>query len=177
MTTSLFSGDVTTTTACVSIGHLIHNHKEGSVFFDETYQRKYVWGTKEQQQLLKTIFKNLPIDAISVVINDPSSHKYIEVIDGLQRCTTLIKFTNDEFPYITETGAEVYHSQMSDEDKREFRSIRLPMVELSSNKGSVPITLEQKVAYFYRKNFYGVPQSSSHKAKIENMISQLGVEV
>lgn len=169
MRNSLFRQDVKTVTENSTIGSLLYHYAEGSVYFDESYQRQYVWTTVEQQQLLNTIFSNLPLDSLSVVIDEDSDDKYMEIVDGRQRTTTIIKYKNNEFPYIDKHGNEIFYRDLSSLDEKEFRSIKLPLVALYSTTGG-KITKKEKLEFFYRKNFFGVPQSSEHKAKIEQLI-------
>ena len=118
---------------------------------------------------MHSIFNELPLDSISVVLNPQSEDKYFEIIDGRQRTTTIIKYTENEFPYIDEDGNEVYFRDLSDTDRASFRMVKLPVIELSSKSGE-PLKYEQKVAYFYRKNFAGQPQSAEHKSHIEKIL-------
>ncbi|MEH0790857.1 DUF262 domain-containing protein [Vibrio parahaemolyticus] len=168
-TVSLFKSDVQTTVSNSVLSSVIHEYREGSMYFDERYQRKYCWTSEDQQALMHSIFNELPLDSISVALNPESHEKYFEVIDGRQRVTTIIKYTENEFPYIDEDGNEVYFRDLSDPDRAAFRMVKLPVIELSTKNGK-PLSYEQKVAYFYRKNFAGQPQSAEHKAHIEKIL-------
>jgi len=54
------------------------------------YQRKFVWETPKQNRFIESIFLNVPIPPIFLFKKD----KELELIDGLQRLTTIQKFVN-----------------------------------------------------------------------------------
>ncbi len=57
------------------------------------YQRKFVWKKQLQEDLLLSVFAGLPIG--TVIIYDDGNKK--QIVDGLQRISTLQKFYNNEF--------------------------------------------------------------------------------
>lgn len=168
-TVSLFKSDVQTTVNNGVLSSVLHEYREGSLYFDNSYQRNYCWTTSDKQKLMHSVFNDLPLDSISVAINPESHKKYFEIIDGRQRVTTIIKYTENEFPYIDEDGNEIYFRDLSIEDRAAFRQVKLPVIQLSTKNGE-KLKYEQKVAYFYRKNFSGQPQSEEHKAHIEKIL-------
>ncbi len=156
---------------------------EGEIFFNPLYQRDYIWSDAEAQLLLRQVFKNRPIGTLAIVLNDNSGNdnhpmdyfdhgRYCEVVDGRQRLTTLLKFYNNEFPYVSESGQEVYFKDMRIVDQREFKKTKLPYYELSTNN-SQPVSDIQKIEYFYSVNFAGVPQSDEHKQSIKTLMDKL----
>ena len=169
---SIFTRLVDTTVALSNINTIIYHHREDEIYFDETYQRDYVWSTIEQQQLLQAIFTQSPIDSIAVVINERESTKYFEIVDGRQRITTILKFVDNEIPFIV-NDKEIFFKDLSAIDKKMFGSTRLPSVNLVSFEKNGVVSYKDKINYFYKKNFSGVPQSTDHKNKIEKMIHDL----
>lgn len=152
------------------VGTMLHLKKEGAFWFNEEYQRPYVWGEKEQQQFLNSLFNEKPIGSLSVV---EESHKedreYIEVVDGRQRLTTLMMFFDSEISY---NG--YYWKDLDIIEKRYIRNIKFPMLYLSM-KGSTKddmVPMKVKLEYFHGVNFSGVPQSEEHRIEIEKMLEK-----
>ncbi|MDH8678719.1 DUF262 domain-containing protein [Fusibacter bizertensis] len=61
------------------------------------FQRSLVWSTEKKNSLINTIKRGLPIGAILLT---KSKNKY-QIIDGLQRITTLKDFKMNPFKYLT----------------------------------------------------------------------------
>jgi hypothetical protein len=57
------------------------------------YQRHFVWDETRQSQLIESIFLGIPVPSLFMATNKDSSW---EVIDGLQRLTTIVNFVGDE---------------------------------------------------------------------------------
>ena len=64
----------------------------GLLKFNKKYQRNLVWKSKMEQELIETIFLNMPIG--SAIIWDTFVKK--EVVDGMQRISTIVAFINGE---------------------------------------------------------------------------------
>lgn len=58
------------------------------------YQRDLVWSAKQKRNLLLSIFRGIPINAIHLVEQNNSKRKY--VLDGKQRISTIKQFVNNE---------------------------------------------------------------------------------
>ncbi|MCK6609291.1 MAG: DUF262 domain-containing protein [Flavobacterium sp.] len=56
------------------------------------YQRHFVWDEQRQSQLIESIFLGIPVPSLFMATNKDSSW---EVIDGLQRLTTIVNFIGD----------------------------------------------------------------------------------
>ncbi|MCC8256659.1 MULTISPECIES: DUF262 domain-containing protein [Vibrio harveyi group] len=66
---------------------------EGMIEIAPDYQRHFVWDEKRQSALIESIFLGIPVPSMFMATNRDSSW---EVIDGLQRLTTLINFIGDK---------------------------------------------------------------------------------
>lgn len=66
---------------------------EGMIEIAPDYQRHFVWDEKRQSTLIESIFLGIPVPSMFMATNKDSSW---EVIDGLQRLTTLINFLGSE---------------------------------------------------------------------------------
>jgi uncharacterized protein with ParB-like and HNH nuclease domain len=57
------------------------------------YQRHFVWDETRQSQLIESIFLGIPVPSLFMATNKDSSW---EVIDGVQRLTTIVNFIGDD---------------------------------------------------------------------------------
>ncbi len=63
------------------------------------YQRGIVWDKEKKGALISTIKKGFPFGSILIYVDDNSK---IQLIDGLQRCTTIFEFVNNPSSFFDE---------------------------------------------------------------------------
>lgn len=68
------------------------------------YQRGYVWSEKQKEQFVDTLKRGLPFGTI-LLYRDEKENKH-QIIDGLQRCTTIFNFINQPAPFFNEDDIE-----------------------------------------------------------------------
>lgn len=146
-------------------------NNEGELYYNPLYQREYVWSSEDAQNLLHRVFNRWGIGQLAIVINKHEPSKYCEMVDGRQRLTTLFDYTENKFPFI-DGDKEIFFRDLDQYDQREFLKTRFSIQELC-NTDETPVTDKQRVQYFYSVNFSGVPQSSEHKKKIEELLNTL----
>jgi len=66
---------------------------ERQIELQPEYQRHFVWDSTRQSQLIESIFLGIPIPNLFMATNTDSTW---EVIDGLQRLTTIVNFIGDQ---------------------------------------------------------------------------------
>lgn len=154
--------------------HCVESHicwlEQGAYYFEASYQRPYVWKSKQQQQFLKTLVSGFPLGSVAVAKHDDWSRKngpWLEVVDGKQRLTTLDLFIKDEIPFILPSNEKLFWSEMARGEQLAFGRPFLPTITLE--KATEDVILE----YFIAVNFSGVPQSNAHKQKILKMREEL----
>jgi len=76
-------------------------YNRGRIIVDPEWQRKYVWDKRRASKLMESFLIDLPVPVIYLSINDESNY---EVIDGLQRLTSVFNFFENKFPL---TGLEI----------------------------------------------------------------------
>jgi len=81
----------------ITIKQLIDMIAEKNINVSPDYQRKFVWDDVRQSQLIESIFLGIPIPNIFMATNADSSW---EVIDGLQRITTTLRFASNNHAII-----------------------------------------------------------------------------
>ena len=75
--------------------------KSGRLIIDPEWQRQYVWDKRRASKLIESILIDVPIPVIYLAKNVEGRY---EVIDGLQRLTSVFRFFDNEFPL---TGLEI----------------------------------------------------------------------
>lgn len=65
----------------------------GQIKVSPAYQRKFRWDTKRSSQLIESILLGIPIPSLFMATNSDSTW---EVVDGVQRLSTIVKFAGDE---------------------------------------------------------------------------------
>lgn len=162
----LFSRRLLTTTHNVTVGNYLFWSQEGDLDLNAPYQRAYVWEEKEQQDFLYSVFNNLPIGTIAIVDKETfvEGEPNYEVVDGKQRLTTILMFLNNKIPYKTAEGS-FYFKDLDPATTRQLRHRSMPYQCLYHG-----MTDKDKLEYFYRVNFTGVPQSEEHRDKIIGLL-------
>lgn len=75
----------------ITVKQLIDMVAENQINISPDYQRRFVWDLARQSQLIESVFLGIPIPSLFMATNEDASW---EVIDGLQRLTTMINFVD-----------------------------------------------------------------------------------
>lgn len=81
--------EIKTDSYSMSIGEVANLYKEGDIEIFPEYQRYFRWNIKQKSDLIESIILGIPIPPIFVA--QESSGKW-DVIDGLQRISTILEF-------------------------------------------------------------------------------------
>ena len=82
-------GKVDVATVSFSVREIVRMFQEGELSIAPSYQRKYRWSEDVASTFIESIFLGLPIPPLFVATNDDFQW---EVVDGLQRISTLLMF-------------------------------------------------------------------------------------
>lgn len=126
-------------------------------FFIPSYQRDFVWQTKNKTLFLESIFLGLPIPFMFFA--DCENGKQ-EVIDGAQRMQTLVEFHNNKLQLsglkkLTKLNG-FYFKDLSDAQQRKFLNKTLRIIVLEEE---TPTVARQDL--FYRINTTGMKANDS----------------
>ena len=77
----------------IHMQQLISMVKSGQIKISPAYQRKFRWDTKRCSQLIESILLGIPIPSLFMATDADSTW---EVVDGVQRLSTIVKFAGDE---------------------------------------------------------------------------------
>jgi len=75
-------------------------YKEGILNIHPEFQREFVWKDPDQTRFIDSLVKQLPIPSMCFAL-DYKKQKW-QVIDGLQRLSTIIRFLSDESWYLSD---------------------------------------------------------------------------
>jgi uncharacterized protein with ParB-like and HNH nuclease domain len=76
-----------------SLSEFYRWHQRGRLIIDPEWQRQYVWSTKQASRLIESFLMDIPVPVIYLAKGEDGKY---EVIDGLQRLTSVFKFFNGE---------------------------------------------------------------------------------
>lgn len=77
----------------LSFGEIVNLHDRNELIIQPEYQRLFRWSYDQRSRLVESIMLELPIPQIFVVENEDG---VLELIDGLQRISSIIHFMNSE---------------------------------------------------------------------------------
>lgn len=77
----------------LAVRQLVGMFQENTLQISPEYQRHFVWDSTRQSQLVESILLGIPVPSLFMATNKDFSW---EVVDGLQRLTTLILFIGDD---------------------------------------------------------------------------------
>ena len=82
------------------IDEILDYYFDNIIYVNRRYQRRLVWSLKEKQDLIDSIFENIPLPALLFVeyTEDDKDIETLEVIDGLQRINSIVSFVLGEYP-------------------------------------------------------------------------------
>ncbi|VTY46248.1 DUF262 domain-containing protein [Veillonella parvula] len=80
----------------------INENIEKKIFTIPRYQRGVVWSQSQKDTLIDTIKKGLPFGSLLLYLNGNEKNNTYQIIDGLQRSTTIIDFVKNPALYFNE---------------------------------------------------------------------------
>lgn len=172
-----YRGQVSTS----SIDSLLHMYSHDGLACNPEYQRGYVWTQADQEALFDSIFARMTIGSFVFVRNHGYLHKgkvgtkryismdgkvvdiplennyTVEVIDGQQRATTIIRFLTGQITYRGYT----FH-QLNRTDRNELLGTQFTYRLINEED----VERKELLELFLQVN-RGVPQDPSHLAKVQ----------
>jgi|LSQX01.2.fsa_nt_gb uncharacterized protein with ParB-like and HNH nuclease domain len=78
-----------------SLAELARWEEEGRLIIDPEWQRGYIWDRKRASRLIESFLKDVPVPVIYLAVREDGKY---EIIDGLQRLTSVFKFFRNNYP-------------------------------------------------------------------------------
>ncbi len=141
------------------ITSIYNEFKDGTLVVDRTYQRKTVWGAKDNIRLIETILLNLIIPEIYLwdFDTDPNTGATItHIVDGQQRINAIFDFIGGKYKlqkkYLTdnvvlEKYSDKFFKDLDDETKKMIWSYEMSIINLDKD-----FSIEEVRKMFYRLN-------------------------
>jgi hypothetical protein len=82
-------GEVRTEAVDLSFGEIINLKQNNEIIIDPEYQRLFRWSNEQKSRFVESILLRLPIPPIFFIENEDGT---LELIDGLQRVSSMIQF-------------------------------------------------------------------------------------
>lgn len=96
-----------------SLAELYRWYEKGKLVVDPEWQREYVWDQKRASRLIESVLIDIPIPIVYLAETEEGSY---EVIDGLQRLTSIFNFFKNTYKL---TGLEI----LRELNGKEFREL------------------------------------------------------
>ncbi|MFF2144449.1 DUF262 domain-containing protein [Kitasatospora sp. NPDC058190] len=120
----------------LSLSTLVDDIKKDRLLLSIEYQRQYVWDNAKASRLIESLLLNIPVPVCYFAENEEGAY---EVIDGLQRITTISNYLENGFalkgiPVLSELEGKTF-SELSMRDQRRLsgRTIRCIVITEDSD--------------------------------------------
>lgn len=112
---------------------LLNAHTRGELNVSPWYQRRSVWTTAHKSYLINSIFSTMPVPTIYLrhTLDIERELTVKEVVDGQQRCRSLIDFRNNLFNARHPAHARrIYFRDLTGAQREQFLMSKLPTAQL-----------------------------------------------
>lgn len=102
-------GEVRTESLDLSVGEIVSLHENKELLIRPDFQRLFRWSNEQRSRLVESMLLELPIPSIFVIERETG---VLELIDGLQRTSSIIQFVNAaaiELDPLTLEGCDLVH--------------------------------------------------------------------
>jgi hypothetical protein len=102
--------EIRSTAVDFSFGEILNLHRDGEIIIRPEYQRLFRWSNEQRSRLIESVLLSLPIPPIFLIENDDG---VLELIDGLQRTSSILQFLDQEAinePELTLIGCDILKS-------------------------------------------------------------------
>lgn len=157
--------DIVTDTYTMTWRELIGQYKDGDLTINPDYQRLFRWDIDQQTQYIESILLAIPSPPVFLAKNEDGRS---EVIDGLQRISTVLKFfASDLFPKTPEGDDESNEIEQNDIQRpTQLAEGRIVTSLEGFTAATLPETLIRTIRYA-RITVILLEKESSKKARYE----------
>ena len=127
-------------------------------------QRPFCWNLEQKQQLILSIVKDIYIPKFCALVDQNKAQKSYQIIDGKQRLEAIFSFLANEFPLPT---GHYFKDCAPDLQGRIKRYSPVFEVAYFHKDDAIPISDDDKIAWFEQINFAGTPQDEQHLKKLK----------
>jgi hypothetical protein len=115
------------------IQELLNAHDRDELDISPWYQRRAVWTNAHKSYLINSIFETMPVPTIYVrhTIDLENERTVKEVVDGQQRCRSIIEFKDNGFSARhPDHSRRVYYRDLTPTQREKFLMAKLPVAYL-----------------------------------------------
>lgn len=139
----------------ISVGEILSIHERNELVIRPEFQRLFRWSIEKQSRFIESLLLEIPVPPIFVIETESGVY---ELIDGLQRITSVMNFFNDASPLVLE-GCDIVrelngHTAQTLPLALRLRVKRVPLRMVVVKRESSP---HAKYEMFYRLNTGGEP--------------------
>lgn len=121
-------------------------YKQGRIIVDPEWQRNYVWDKPRASKLIESFLLDIPVPV--VYLNKTADGKY-EVIDGLQRLTSVFDFFDNKYALQrldvrTELNGKKYQG-LPEQDQRKLEDVTLRSFELKHGSRDIQFIVFERL--------------------------------
>ncbi|WAA66424.1 DUF262 domain-containing protein [Microbacterium oxydans] len=112
---------------------LLNAHQRGELNVSPWYQRRSVWSTPHKSYLINSIFLSAPVPTIYLrhTIDLEAERTVKEVVDGQQRCRSIIEYRNNEFSARHPVrNRRLFYRDLTATEREQFLMAKLPTAQL-----------------------------------------------
>lgn len=102
-------GEVRTESLDMSVGEIIGLHQQKELVIQPDFQRLFRWSTEQRSRLVESLLLELPIPSVFVIEKE---NGVLELIDGLQRISSLLHFIDSPSLTPQESGEKTSQENM-----------------------------------------------------------------
>jgi hypothetical protein len=137
----------------ISVGEILSIYERDELIIHPEFQRLFRWSIEKQSRFIESLLLEIPVPPIFVIETENGVY---ELIDGLQRLTSVMNFFNGEHPLVL-TGCDIVqelngHTAATLPLALRLRVKRVPMRMVVVKRESQP---HAKFEMFYRLNTGG----------------------
>lgn len=119
-----------------SCADLLRMHNRGQLDIQPDYQRNFIWSNASQGRFIDSLVKQLPIPSLCITLDYKTDRR--QVVDGLQRISTIVRFLSDErwrLPHLPDIHPDLAGSNLS-----KLRSNSPEIIDRVENT-TIPVTV------------------------------------
>lgn len=112
-----------------TIKQLVDIIQNDKIDLNPSYQRNFIWGPKDQKELIDTILFEFPLPNFFIYKKPDGNY---EMVDGQQRSKTIFRFVQGQISSSKKTSSQTFDKI----DQEKFLSYKLPIVLIENLKPS-----------------------------------------
>lgn len=153
-----------------TLDFMYENYRKGVLNLKPEYQRGLVWSLEQKQSYIMNLFLEKAVVQPTLILNwivEEDEKNTFEVVDGVQRLSTLFDFLENKFPL---SNGKYFYDLSSDDNRFLLKlDVRYTRIECICGRN---LNLEEKIRLFLEINELGTKMSEEHIQKVKEMLNR-----